>query len=88
MSGVSQFKTLNTAGSGQKANTRIRDLFTRFKQKITLAANRYRAARECLVRLQPGGEWMTRLLVLHDNDISGPGRNDEGVLGEGHHEMS
>ncbi|KAI0083018.1 hypothetical protein BDY19DRAFT_901053, partial [Irpex rosettiformis] len=89
MAGISQFKQVNVSGAGQKSNTRIQNLFSRFKDRVTAAAMRYRAAYAALNIIQPPGDWTTRLQVLADKDITGPGKDDdEQPLGEGHHEIS
>ncbi|KAI0684251.1 hypothetical protein BC835DRAFT_1409185 [Cytidiella melzeri] len=89
MAGVSQFKQLNVSGTGQKANTRVQNLYSKFKGKVTTAATRYRAAYAALQVLQPDGDWTMRLRALADKDITGPGNNDgDRPLGEGHHKMS
>ncbi|KAI0795163.1 hypothetical protein BC629DRAFT_1592682 [Irpex lacteus] len=66
-------------------------MYSKFKDKVTLAAARYRDAYTALLILQPGGEWSNRLRPLADKDISGPGNDDDddrGQLGEGRREMS
>lgn len=89
MAGVAQFKHLNVSGTGQKPNTRIRNLYDKFKDKTHVAAMRYRAAYSVLPVLQPNGEWSTRLRPLADKDIRGPGDDDDSrPLGEGHREVS
>jgi hypothetical protein len=89
LTGVLQFKQLNTAGTGQKYNTRVRDLYSGFQTKVRLAAERYRAAYKAISVLDPFGTWSQHLRVLHDEDIRGPGRDsDESILGEGQREMS
>lgn len=84
---VRQFRKLNVSGMGQKANTRMRALYDRFMSKIQRAAAGYRAARAALTVLDPEGDWSTRLLVLQDKHISGPGRDDN-QPGEGRYEQS
>lgn len=90
MSGISQFKKLNVSGTGQKANTRIRNLYSKFVGKQTAAAAKYRSAFEALKVLDPGGEWSSRLKPLLSRDLHGPGRDEDGdgPLGEGYHEPS
>lgn len=91
MAGITQFKQLNTSGTGQKSNTRVRTLYTKFKDRVTVAAMRYRAAYAALGVLQPPGDWTTRLRALADKDITGPGNDDDDDLrtvGEGHREIS
>lgn len=89
MVGVAQFKQLNVSGTGQKANTRVRNIYSKFKDKVTLTAGRYRDAYAALLALKIGGGWSDRLRPLLDKDISGPGNEDEGhQLGEGRREVS
>ncbi|KAI0083406.1 hypothetical protein BDY19DRAFT_998587 [Irpex rosettiformis] len=88
MVGVSQFKHINVSGAGQKSNTRMRNLYTKFNDKVAVTADRYRAAYAALLALQPNGDWSTRLRPLADKDISGPATDDDRPLGEGHRELS
>ena len=89
MAGILQFKTLNVSGSGQKPNTRIRTLYEKFQSKVGLAVARYRTAYTVLRDADPNGDWTARLKELRDEDVRGPGRDDdEGVLGEGDRNMS
>lgn len=62
-------------GFGQGPNTRARAQIDRFKEKVTLTAQRYRAAYQALISLDPQGEWMTRLRHLADSDIRWPSRD-------------
>ena len=89
MAGILQFKTLNVSGSGQKPNTHIRMLYEKFQGKVRLAVARYRTAYAVLRDANPVGEWTVRLKELQDEDVRGPGRDDdEGILGEGNRNMS
>ncbi|KAI0085202.1 hypothetical protein BDY19DRAFT_896968, partial [Irpex rosettiformis] len=88
MAGVTQFKHVNVSGAGQKSNTRMRNLYTKFKDKVAAAAERYRLSYAALCILQPNGDWSTRLRSLADKDITGPGTDDDRPLGEGHRELS
>jgi hypothetical protein len=71
------FKKYNLAGEGNKANTRVRAVYTRLQDKIAHAARKYRAARAILLTLDPNGGWLSRLLDLKDDDIRGPGKKED-----------
>jgi hypothetical protein len=87
ISGLWQFKKLNVDGTGNRACTRMRTLYSRFNLRTQRCAGHYRAARSALVALDPGGSWESRLRVLNDADIRGPGKDDNGV-GNGRFEPS
>jgi hypothetical protein len=87
ISGLWQFKKLNVDGTGNRACTRMRSLYNRFNLRVQRCAGRYRAARDGLVALDPDGLWHSRLQVLKDSDIRGPGKDDDGV-GNGRFEPS
>lgn len=87
ISGIWQFKKLNVDGTGNKACTRMRTLYNRFNLRTQRCAGEYRAARNALVTLDPNGSWKSRLQVLKDADIRGPGKDDDGV-GNGRFEPS
>jgi hypothetical protein len=74
-------------GPSQRAGTRARSLITKFSDKASRCANRYRAAHTALVGLDPGGEWSKRLRILKAEHIKGP-RRDEDDRSEGHRELS
>jgi hypothetical protein len=74
-------------GPSQRAGTRARTLITKFNDKASRCANRYRAAHSALVGLDPGGEWSKRLRVLKAEHIKGP-RRDEDDASEGRRELS
>src|SRR5262245_25142768 len=63
-------------GSGQGPNTRTRAMITRFKTKVACCADRYRAARAALLKLDPTGNWIIRLRELKAEDVRAPGRED------------
>ncbi|KAK7687212.1 hypothetical protein QCA50_009717 [Cerrena zonata] len=89
MTGISNFKRLNISGTGNRANTRIRSLYTKFQGRINLATLRYRTAYAALIILDPDGQWSLQLKILHDEDIRGPGRDpDEENQSEGRREHS
>ena len=87
ISGIWQFKKLNTDGTGNKACTRMRALYNRFSFRTQRCAGEYRAARNALVTLDLGGSWESRLQVLKDTDIRGPGKDDD-EAGNGCYEPS
>ncbi|KAM6497786.1 hypothetical protein JOM56_005734 [Amanita muscaria] len=76
ISGLWQFKRLNVNGTGNKSNTRMRTLYNCFNLRTQRCADCYRAARQRLVVLDPNGSWCGRLQVLKDEDIRGPGQED------------
>jgi hypothetical protein len=75
--GLWQFKKLNVSGTGNRPNTRMLNLYTRFDTKIQHAANRYNVAYTALKALDPNGGWKERLKELKPSDIRGPGRDIE-----------
>jgi hypothetical protein len=74
-------------GPSQRANTRARSMIGRFRDKINRAADRYRVAYAALKELDPGGDWMLRLLQLKADDVRAPCRHDE-EESEGKRELS
>ena len=75
--GLWQFKKLNVSGTGNRANTRTLDSYSRFQTKLQRAANRYNVAFSALMALEPNGEWKEQLRELQPSDIRGPGRNPD-----------
>lgn len=75
MMGVFNYKKTHVSGSGQRANTRARTLMSQISDKVHLCADRYRAARLALTKLDPDGEWQKIYLPLHTKDVRGPGRD-------------
>lgn len=89
MRGISEFKRLNISGTGTKANTKARTLYTSFERKQKQSVDRYRAAHQSLLSIDPTGEWRPRFRELLDSDLTGPGRRfQEDVRGEGYREIS
>ncbi|OJT10121.1 hypothetical protein TRAPUB_13392 [Trametes pubescens] len=89
MKGISEFKCLNISGTGNKANTKARTLYTSFERKQKQSADRYRAAYRSLTSIDPTGEWRSQFRQLLDSDLTGPGRGvQEDVRGEGYREIS
>lgn len=78
--GLAEYK-YTQVGFGQGPNTRARSQITRFKSKVALTAERYRAAYQALLCLDPQGSWITRLLKLEDSDIRWPTRNPDEAEG-------
>ncbi|KAI0743686.1 hypothetical protein C8Q80DRAFT_1122101 [Daedaleopsis nitida] len=87
LTSVTEFKHLNVSGTGQWANTRIRALYARFDGKICRCVLRYQAAYTAMEALNPDGGWRTQFLVLHNEDVRGPGREDD-KASEGRHQVS
>jgi hypothetical protein len=84
--GLRNFKFMQV-GHSQKANTRMRTLLTRFQERISRCADRYRVAQSALLRLDPDGSWTDHLLELKAEHIRGPGRESEDES-EGRRELS
>ncbi|KLO04935.1 hypothetical protein SCHPADRAFT_840007, partial [Schizopora paradoxa] len=80
-------KSRQTAGTGVAANTRMLSLIARHKRKRSRVADRYRAAREALLTLEPDGAWQARLLQLNEEHIRPP-HPDPGTTGQGTFETS
>ncbi len=83
---VFDFRAQQTAGTGQKANTRMRALQARYENLVKMDAARYRAARLALCALDPDGEWKVWLQELDDKDIR-PIRREKGQS-DGRHRLS
>ncbi|EIN05219.1 hypothetical protein PUNSTDRAFT_75000 [Punctularia strigosozonata HHB-11173 SS5] len=64
-------------GVGQKTNTRSRTILQGFLEKIHACRDDYRAAYGALKQLDADGSWTSYLLPLRDEDISGPGKDEE-----------
>lgn len=88
LTGIADFKRFNVSGTGQRTAGKVRSLFAKFQDKVTRAAERYRAARAALVNLDRGGDWESRFKELVDADLRGPGRNEENEPSKGRYEMS
>jgi hypothetical protein len=54
---------------GQKHNTRSTTKLSSYARRIEDVADRYRASRECLLRLDPDGEWQSRFKALEKRDV-------------------
>jgi len=75
--GLWQFKKLNVSGTGNRANTRTLDSYSRIQTKLQRAANRYNMAHSALIALDPNGQWKEQFKELKPSDIRGPGRNPD-----------
>ena len=75
--GLWQFKKVNVSGTGNRANTRTLDSYSRFQTKLQRAANRYHVAYAALMALDPNGQWKKQFKELKPSDIRGPGRNPD-----------
>ena len=75
MIGVFNYKKTHVSGSGQQANTHACTLMTQILDKIHLFTNRYRASWLMLTKLDPNGEWQNNYLLLHAQDVQGPGHD-------------
>jgi hypothetical protein len=78
ISSLWQFKKLNVDGTGNKPQTRMRTLYNRFNLRTQRCAARYCKARNVLLAHNPEGEWKGRLQELKNEDIRGPGKEDDG----------
>jgi hypothetical protein len=65
----------------ERVTTRARALINRFNEKTVRCANRYRQAYSALLALDPNGNWKSRLQPLHDDDVKGPGKEDDEAEG-------
>ncbi len=70
--GIVHYTITQVSGPGQKANTRACNLLEWLKEKITRCAERYRASRAALEKLDPTGDWQELLRPLMTSDIQGP----------------
>ena len=61
--GLRDYKSTQTEPS-QRVGTRARSLINRFQDKVSQCAERYRAAYNALLALDPMGKWQTRLQRL------------------------
>lgn len=99
-SGLVNYKIAQVSGPGLRANTRARNMLTRYRDKITGCAERYMTARSSLELLDADGDWKSYLRPLLLADITGPNGNsphDEPGksmrkaftgMGEGYRELS
>lgn len=71
--GIYHYKSVHVNGTGLKPNTRINEIVGDIEDKLERHADRYRAARSALERLDRGGVWSQKLLVLTKEDLRNPG---------------
>ncbi|KAH8113739.1 hypothetical protein DFH11DRAFT_1509928, partial [Phellopilus nigrolimitatus] len=69
------FKKINNVG--QRDNTRARSVIVKFNSKIALTAERYRAARAALQKLDPEESWAEHLRPLAKEDVRGLGNDKD-----------
>ena len=69
------------AGQGRRANTRSRSIIKSIQEHIDKFAQRYCAAYDALVQLEPSGQWRETYLELKEGNNRGPGKEveEEGV---------
>jgi hypothetical protein len=79
---------LTNIGPSQGASTRTRSMIDGYRTKVTRCVERYRAARQALITLDPNGEWILRLRELKSEDVRPPERTEEEKKKEGKHEVS
>lgn len=66
-------------GSSQRSSTRVYTTIGTYMEKVNRCASRYRAARDALSVLDPGGAWTARLQELKSTDIRPPIRDMEKI---------
>ena len=66
-------------GPSQRYGTRLHASVGTYREKVNRCASRYRAARDALSILDPGGTWSTRLQELKSTDIRPPIRDLEKI---------
>ena len=66
-------------GPSQRNGTRMYASISTYREKVNRCASRYRAARDALFVLDPGGTWTTRLQELESADIRPPIRDMEKI---------
>ena len=69
----------NTAGEGQKTQTKSRTIETGINNQIKRAVRRYRTAYRALSELDPAGAWTNEYRELRDEDNRGPLKEAEEV---------
>jgi len=77
--GLITFHKVQLTGEGQKTQTRSRAVVSTIQERINRAVQRYRAARNALLQLDPSGSWQDLYPVLDDRDNRGPGKEPEEV---------
>ena len=79
--GLTTFHKVQLAGQGQKTQTKSQAAMKTIQVRIDRSVRRYRAARDALLRLDPGGDWTKLYPPLSDHDNRGPGKEPEEMLG-------
>jgi hypothetical protein len=75
--------------SSQRMGTRTHVLLSRFRDKTHRAAERYTAAFDALLVLDPGGDWSVRLKCLdHSKDLRSPRRDPDEDPSENRRQLS
>ncbi|KAI0644979.1 hypothetical protein C8Q79DRAFT_1001590 [Trametes meyenii] len=87
LKGIAEFKKMNISGTGGRAATRSRTLYSKFMRKQERVANRYRAAYGALLSLDPDGAWKCTYHILQNSHLTGP-TSDDTSPGEGQREIS
>lgn len=87
LAAISDYTRRNVNGEGQRATTRFCGLYARFQTKCKRASERYRAAHNAMLSLDPNGDWSTTYRVLLDTDLCGP-RKEDMTSSEGRYEVS
>ena len=72
-----QFKKINLSGTGSHPNTRVLGTYKSLTNKIDCYKNTYCTTYATLQVLDPNGAWSSRLKVLNDKDIQGPGKDPD-----------
>jgi hypothetical protein len=75
-------------GPSQRASTHTRSMISHFEVKISRCAERYRAACQALLSLDPDGDFGSQFQELKPEHIRSPHRDDDDYVGEGHREIS
>ena len=79
----------NTAGEGQKTQTKSRAVETGVNNRIKRAVSRYRIAYRALLELDPAGDWTKEYHELRDKDNRGPLKEfEERGVGDGRYNPS
>ena len=75
--GLTIFHKIQLGGEGQKTETKSRAVVHTVQERIDRAVQRYRVARDALLKLDPSGSWQDLYLNLDDCDNRGPGKEPE-----------
>jgi len=77
--GLIIFHKVQLTGEGQKTQTKSRTVVHTIQERINRSVQRYRAARDALLQLDPSGSWRDLYPTLEDRDNRGPGKEPEEV---------